>query len=240
MSEFGGFTVLSFDCYGTLIDWESGILAQLQSWAGRHGLALGHKELLAAFAQVETQVEQETTPAPLYPQVLAECLRRIGEGLGADVSTEEATTFGDSVGEWPAFPDSAKALARLKERFRLVIVSNVDRDSFAASNRRLGVEFDRVITAEDVGAYKPQLLHFQALLAVLREWEVEPSQLLHVAQSLYHDHEPAARLGLASVWIDRRHEQEGFGATPVPRGSVAPWWRFPDLASFADQALAGP
>lgn len=237
MSEFDVFRALSFDCYGTLIDWEAGILSHLRPWAHRLGLEVEDEELLTAFSEIETRVESETHPAPLYPSVLAETLRRIGDRFGADVSTEEAAAFGASVEDWPAFPDSAEALNRLSQRFRLIIVSNVDRASFAGSNRHLGVEFDRIITAEDVGAYKPNPPHFEALLAVLPALQVEPRQLLHVAQSLYHDHQPAARYGIASVWIDRRQGREGSGATPAPTRSVAPRWVFPDLASFADVAM---
>ncbi len=236
LNEFSRFKALSFDCYGTLIDWEAGIVSHLRPWADRHALEVADEDLLTIFSEIETVVEGEASPAPLYPAVLAETLKRIGRRLGAAVSAEEAEDFGASVGAWPAFPDSAGALARLQERFRLIIVSNVDRSSFAASNRRLGVEFDLIITAEDVRAYKPQPAHFKALLSSLPGLGVEPHQLLHVAQSLYHDHEPVRRFGIESVWIDRRSGREGSGATPTPSGAVSPGWRFPSMAAFADAA----
>jgi 2-haloalkanoic acid dehalogenase type II len=171
--------------------------------------------------------------------VLEEVLQRIAARLGVEASVEEVARFGRSAGEWPAFPDTVEALARLKARFRLIIVSNVDRDSFAGSNRRLGVAFDRIITAEDVGSYKPHPAHFEALQATLPSLGVDRHQLLHVAQSLFHDHEPAQRHGLESVWIDRRSDREG-GATPLPTGAVHPRWRFPSLADFADAVEANP
>ncbi len=146
------------------------------------------------------------------------------------------TDFGASVGRWPPFPDSAEALSRLKRRFALVILSNVDRASFAASNARLDVEFDLVVTAEDVGAYKPSPRSFPALLERIGSIGVAPDRLLHVAQSLYHDHEPARAAGIPAVWIDRRHGREGFGATPPPQQEVVPRWRYPSLAAFADDA----
>jgi 2-haloalkanoic acid dehalogenase type II len=191
--------------------------------------------MIGWFSEIETVVEQERTPALPYPDVLAETLRRIGACSGVVVTEDDAHEFGASVPEWPAFSDSADALARLKQRFRLIIVSNVDDASFAASNARLGVEFDRIITASEVGAYKPRSPHFEKLFASLAALGVGRSELLHVAQSLFHDHEPAARYALPSVWIDRRHDQKGSGATPaLSNGSIKPRWRFPTLASFAE------
>jgi 2-haloalkanoic acid dehalogenase type II len=139
------------------------------------------------------------------------------------------------VGDWPAFPDSAAALTRLGNHFRLIIVSNVDRASFAASNQRLGVTFDKVITAEDVGAYKPRAPHFEALFGILAEMGLDRRHLLHVAQSLFHDHEPAHRYGLPSVWIDRGRGRSDVGATPAPASPIEPRWRFETLEAFADE-----
>lgn len=235
MGDFDQFRALSFDCYGTLIDWETGIRAALGRWAALQDVDASTDELIGWFSEIETVVEQERTPAPLYPEVLAETLRRIGSRYGAVVTDDDAHAFGASVPEWPAFPDSADALGRLKKWFRLIIVSNVDSASFAASNALLGVEFDRIITASEVGAYKPSPAHFEELFASLPALGVRRSELLHVAQSLFHDHEPAARYGLPSVWIDRRHDHKGPGATPSPTiESVRPRWRFPTLASFAE------
>jgi 2-haloalkanoic acid dehalogenase type II len=227
------FDALSFDCYGTLIDWETGIIEALRPWVQRTGVSVGDERLLEIYGVHEAAIEAER-PGLLYPRVLAEALRRVAAALAVDVSDDEAAAFGRSVGEWPAFADSPDALQRLKERFKLVILSNVDRASFARSNTRLGVVFDLVVTAEDVGAYKPSPISFPALFARLPEIGIERGRLLHVAQSLFHDHEPAARIGLPSVWIDRRHGKEGTGATAVPTTRVEPAWTFPSLAAFAD------
>jgi putative hydrolase of the HAD superfamily len=240
VSEFGRFKALSFDCYGTLIDWETGMLAALREWADGVDLQVSEGRLLQLVSEIETVVQGERSPALLYPDVLAEVLRRVGARLGVNVTEEDATRFGGTVGEWPAFPDSASALTRLGYHFRLIIVSNVDRSSFAASNRRLGVTFDKIITAEDVGAYKPRPPHFEALLASLAEMGLDRDDLLHVAQSLYHDHEPAQRHGLPSVWIDRGHDQFDHGATPPADPSVVPGWRFSTLAAFADAIESAP
>jgi 2-haloacid dehalogenase len=237
MSPFDRFGALSFDCYGTLIDWEAGIAGELGRWAASHGVAASAAELVVDFGRFENDVEREH-PAARYPDVLAMTLDRIAENYGAEATDAERTRFGGSVGSWPAFADSATALARLKERFKLVILSNVDRASFAASNEQLGVEFDLVLTAEDIGSYKPSPRNFRALLDAVREIGVTKDQLLHVAQSLYHDHEPAAAIGLPSVWIDRRHDQDGFGATPPPGGAVTPAWQFPSMAAFAEAATS--
>ena len=234
MSEFSRFRALSFDCYGTLIDWEAGMSLALHGWADGVDLNVSDGQLLQLVSEIETVVQGERSPALLYPDVLAEVLRRIGARLNAPVTDEDAARFGGSVGAWPAFPDSPSALARLGNHFRLIIVSNVDRASFAASNQRLGVSFDKIITAEDVGAYKPRAPHFEALFRSLPEMGLEREELLHVAQSLFHDHEPAQRYGLPSVWIDRGHDRFDPGATPATESVVEPTWRFSTLEAFAD------
>jgi len=237
MPTFAEFDALSFDCYGTLIDWETGIAAALAPWAEAHGLAVGPDDLVAAFSANETHVQQEH-PTTRYPDVLAETMRRVGALLGAPVSAEEAAAFGASVGDWPAFPDSSDALHRLHTRYRLIILSNVDRASFARSAARLGVDFDLVVTAEDVGAYKPSLLSFPALLAGVDGLGVPRERLLHVAESLYHDHVPAQANGLHSVWIDRRRG-DASTASPQPDQLVQPDWTFTSMRDFAAAAVDG-
>jgi putative hydrolase of the HAD superfamily len=227
------YKALSFDCYGTLIDWEAGIAAVLGPWAREQGLYLADEDLLLAYAANEAAVERET-PTALYPDVLAAAFRRTGETLGRPVSDEWARGLGSSVPDWPAFPDSADALARLARRYRLIILSNVHRDGIARSNERLRGDFAAIITAEDVGAYKPAENHFRALDATLPQLGVARAELLHVAQSLFHDHVPAKREGLPSVWINRRHDRPGWGATPEPSGEWAYNAEFDSMGDFAD------
>ena len=236
MSDFDRFEAMSFDCYGTLIDWETGIANALRPWAARNGVDLGDQALIAAHGRHEAHVQNDM-PAALYPLILAETMRRIGEALGVPVTDADAEAYGDSVKDWPAFPDTAAALRRLATKFKLIIVSNIDRASFAASNPRLGVTFDAVVTAEDVGSYKPHLGHFDRLFEEITQLGVARDQLVHVAESLFHDHEPAASLGLPSVWIHRRHGLGGTGATASPSGEVSPTWRFTSMAEFADAAV---
>jgi 2-haloacid dehalogenase len=236
--ELSDFEALSFDCYGTLIDWEAGIGAVFAAWVEDEGLDLGRDQLLATYAAHEARVARET-PTLLYPEVLARAFQGVGEQVGHEVSDTWAERLGASVPDWPAFPDSPEALQRLSARYRLIILSNVHREGFAGSNRRLGVEFDAIITAEDVGAYKPADHHFRRLDAVLAELDVPRARLLHVAQSLFHDHAPARRLGLTSAWINRRHDRPGWGATPEPAEEYGYAWEFPTLAAFADAALDG-
>lgn len=235
--ELNSVQALSFDCYGTLIDWETGIAAVLAPWAAEQGLAHSHEQLLVAYAGNEAAVEREQ-PAALYPDILATAFRRTGDQLGAPVSDSWSMRLAGSVPDWPAFPDSPEALARLASHYRLIIVSNVHRDGFAASNARLQGDFAAVITAQDVGAYKPAANHFKALTAKLAELGVARSELLHVAQSLFHDHVPAQRAGIQSVWINRRHGREGWGATPPPAGEVAYAAEYRSLAELADAADA--
>jgi 2-haloacid dehalogenase len=227
------YRALSFDCYGTLIDWESGIAGVLAPWAREQGLDLGDERLLLAYAENEAAVEG-ANPSARYPDVLAEAFRRTGETLGTPVSDEWARQLADSVADWPAFPDSADALARLARSYKLIILSNVHRAGFAASNKRLHGDFAAIITAEDVGAYKPAENHFRALDAALPGLGLERHDLLHVAQSLFHDHVPAKREGLPSVWINRRHDRPGWGATPQPAGEWSFDVEFKSMAEFAD------
>ena len=231
------FEAMSFDCYGTLIDWEAGLSAVLTPWARAHGLDLTGEQLLTEYSAVEAAVEADR-PADPYPDVLARSMRLLGERLGADVTGEQASRLARSVPDWPAFPDSRDALAALSKRVKLIILSNVDRASFAGSNARLGVEFTSIITAQDVGSYKPSQRNFDALLSGAARLGIAPGRLLHVAQSLFHDHVPAKRAGLPTVWINRRHARPGWGATPAPPAPVTPDWEFPSMAAFAAAAAA--
>ena len=234
--EITDFEAISFDCYGTLIDWEAGLAAVLGPWARSRGVTLDDEALLAAYAGHEEREEAEDPAAP-YPDILARSLTALGRDLGAEVTGQDAQRLGRSVPDWPAFADSPAALAALGTRYKLIILSNVDRDSFAASQRRLGVSFDSVLTAQDIGSYKPSPRNFDALLAEAGRLGVGEGRLLHAAQSLYHDHVPAQRAGLTTAWINRRHDRPGWGATPAPPVDVTPDWEFPSMAAFAAAAV---
>jgi len=184
------FEALSFDCYDTLIDWETGIATVLRRWADAYGLGMTDQELLSIYSSDEASAEAEH-PTDSYPKILARSMRDLGAEVGVAVSDTEASSLATSVSDWPAFPDSAGALGRLARRYKLIILSNVDRQSFAASNRRLGVTFTSIITAEDVGSYKPSPRNFEALETEIARLGVAKDKLLHVAQSLFHDHVPA-------------------------------------------------
>jgi len=235
LTDFGA---LSFDCYGTLIDWEAGLSAVLTPWARERGLQLTEEQLLTAYSPLEASVEAEH-PAELYPGVLARSMRLLGGKLGAEVTSEDAARLAGSVPDWPAFADSHDALAALGGRYKLIILSNVDRASFAGSNARLGVEFTSILTAQDIGSYKPSERNFEALTREAARLGVGRDKLLHVAQSLFHDHVPAKRAGLATAWINRRHARPGWGATPEPPAPVTPDWEFPSMAALAAAVEAG-
>ncbi len=204
-SPLAGFKALTFDCYGTLIDWETGIWDAFQPLiAFNGGSGFSRKAALEAFAVHENRVENEA-PGTLYPDVLERVHRAVALQMEMQTSADLDREFGRSLPHWPAFPDSAEALRYLKQRYKLVILSNVNREGFAASNRKLGVEFDAVYTAQDIGTYKPNPANFEFLLEHLRvEFGLRPEDILHTAQSLYHDHSPAQQLGLATAWIDRQ------------------------------------
>lgn len=231
------FQAMSFDCYGTLIDWEAGLARVLTPWARSAGLDLDDEALLAAYSRHEAQAEAAYPEEP-YPEILARSMRALGSELGSPVSPEDEQRLARSVPDWPAFADSAAALAALSQRFKLIILSNVDRASFAASNRRLGVQFSAVITAQDVGSYKPSPRNFESLLAEATRLGVEDGTLLHVAQSLFHDHVPARQAGLPTAWINRRKGRPGWGATPAPDAPVVPDWEFSSMAALADAVAA--
>ena len=215
--------VLTFDCYGTLIDWETGIWDALQPLIMNNDAAgVTRAAALRAFAQCESRQEQ-ATPGLVYPELLARVHRSIAETLGLQTDSALGEEFGASVPLWPAFPDTADALRTLKRHYKLVILSNVHREGIAASNRKLGVAFDAIYTAEDIGSYKPADANFEYLLAHLEsDLGLERSAVLHTAQSLHHDHAPANRFGLANAWIDRQRLSAGgsWGATarvdPMP------------------------
>jgi len=235
MINLAEYDALSFDCYGTLIDWEAGIARVLAPWAKEVGLDLTDEDLLLAYAENEAQAERDT-PEALYSAILAEAFRRTGDKLGKTVSPEWAEKLGGSVPDWPAFPDSHDALASLAKDYKLIILSNVHHEGFAGSNARLGVQFDKIITAQDVKAYKPAPNHFEALDVALNELAVPRERLLHVAQSLFHDHVPAKRHGLPSVWINRRHDRPGWGATPEPSGEYSYDLEYSTMEAFAAAA----
>jgi 2-haloalkanoic acid dehalogenase type II len=235
------FKALTFDCYGTLIDWEAGLVAFLRPWAARHKIGLDDEALLAAYAEAESAI-QKSSPGLDYPSVLAASQRALAERFRVPPSREGENKAGLSIRDWPAFPDSLAALAELKKHFKLVIVSNVDRASFVYSNKKLGVAFDAVVTADDVGSYKPNPAHFHEAFKRIAALGIARAEILHVAQSLFHDHVPAKRLGMTSVWINRRSGKKGWGATRPPEMTVAPDAEYPTLGAMAAAcrtALAG-
>lgn len=226
--DFDRFDVLTFDCYGTLIDWETGLLAALRR-ALPAASGIEDDALLASYGRHEAEAERP--PYRSYRDVLAIGLRGVAADHGLEASESAVGPFSESVRDWPAFPDSTDALRRLARRFRLGVITNCDTDLFAASNERLGVTFDWVVTAEQARSYKPAHRGFEL---ALEEIGLPRERVLHVAQSLYHDHVPAKELGLASVWIDRRHGRAGPGATPP--AEAAPDATYPTLKAFADAA----
>lgn len=227
------FRVLTFDCYGTLIDWETGMLAALRPIAARAKHPPNDDQILAAHARHESY-QQATTPAMPYGKLLAVVAKRLAEEWGVPASWDECLGYGRSIANWPPFADSAAALATLKRHYKLVILSNVDNESFAHSNRKLGVTFDAVFTAEDIGSYKPSPRNFEYMLEKLGSSGIARNEILHTAESLFHDHKPANDFGLASCWIHRRHDRSGFGATMDPGATPRTDFRFTSMAALAD------
>jgi 2-haloacid dehalogenase len=230
MKNFQGKTVLTLDCYGTLIDWETGLWRALEPLLARHQKPMRQDDALELFASFEARAE--AGPYMTYREVLATVLKNIGVALGFEPRKEEMATFAGSVGDWPEFSDSPAALISLKKRFKLAVITNCDDDLFALSNKRLKVAFDHIITAQQARSYKPALNNFRIAYNRLG---TPRGEILHVAQSLFHDHEPAKYMGIETVWINRRHDKPGFGATPA--ALAKPDYEFPDMRSFAAAAL---
>lgn len=224
--DFGAFDALTFDCYGTLIDWESGILAAAAELLGGARWGEEGEELLEAFGRAESAAERGAFRS--YREVLRVVARRLADDFNASVTEESIERFAGSVGAWPAFPDSSEALRALSAHFRLAIVSNVDDDLFTGSAARLGVRFDEVVTAQQVESYKPGRPHFDE---VLERLALPRERVLHCAQSLYHDIAPARELGFTCVWVNRRAGRAGGGATPPQ--TARPHLEVPDMATLA-------
>ena len=224
MMKWDAFRCLSFDCYGTLIDWESGLIASLRPVLAAHSVECESERLLALFSQAESRAESGEYRS--YRTVLEDVLGMIGQQLSFQPNRAERQAFAESLKEWPVFPDTCQALQALSKRYKLVILSNVDDDLFVATQKQLGVSFHDVLTAQKIGSYKPDSRNFQHLVDTVG---FAKREIVHVAQSLFHDIGPAKALGLSTVWVNRRQGREG-GATPP---SVA----VPDVTVSSLEAL---
>ncbi len=224
MIDFTRVEALTFDCYGTLIDWETGILRALRSM----NLALGSDgDALRAFARLEARAE--SGPYRRYRDVLIDVGQRLGVEGGQTLDIEQASALPRSIADWEPFPDTRAALLRLAERFTINIISNVDDDLFEHTRARLGVDLNRVVTAQYCRSYKPAKRNFNVMLALL---DMPGDRIVHVAQSLYHDIKPARELGLRTIWVRRRSTMAGGGAT-IPAPDAAPDLEVPDLQTLA-------
>jgi len=229
MLDFSRFRVLTFDCYGTLVDWESGILSVLQPLLLRRGKAIDDSRLLELYGDLELQAESPYQP---YRDVLRAVVRGLGQQLHFTPTTDDEEALPESLRKWMPWPDTVEALQRLKKQYQLAIISNVDDDLFAATARHLQVQFDHVITAEQAQCYKPCLEIFGLALSRIG---VAPERVLHVGQSVYHDVIPAKSIGLSTVWVNRPSARPGVGAVKAAHGR--PDLEISDLASLARAAV---
>ena len=229
MLDFSEYQILSFDCYGTLIDWELGITNAMLPFLRSHGVEMNAETVLTRYAQFESQIEAGGFLP--YRDVLRAVMINFSKELSFELNDLEQDTLVNSIGNWPVFDDTVEALRKLKQRYKLAIISNVDADLFEETTRHLVVKFNYVVTASQVGAYKPDKRMFEAAAKAFgplkKHW-------LHVAQSLYHDIAPANEFGLSSVWINRRGDRAGSGATPLVMAK--PEAEFRSLAEFAEAA----
>ncbi|NJL68644.1 MAG: haloacid dehalogenase type II [Microcoleus sp. SM1_3_4] len=233
MLDFNQFEVLSFDCYGTLIDWESGILPILKQLLSNREIDFSDERTLEMFAEFESELEKEHNEYIKYREVLQQVVQKIGQRFNFEpAKTESGTEINclvESLKNWQPFPDTVAALSALKQKYKLAVISNIDGDLFAGTAKHLKVEFDWVITAEQARSYKPSTRNFELALETMG---IAPEKLLHVAQSLYHDIVPAASMGISTVWVNRRHNKTGFGATMPASGQ--PDLEVPDLKTLVE------
>jgi 2-haloacid dehalogenase/putative hydrolase of the HAD superfamily len=220
------FDIITFDCYGTLIDWEGGMVRAFQSEAEADGRSLNAPDIVGAYMAEEPVVESAGYKP--YREVLAQTALRVASRLGWPLEPERAGFLARSLPEWQPFPDTNTALERLASRFRLGLLSNIDDDLLAVTRRHFTVEFDLIVTAQQVKSYKPGFAHFREGLA-----RISGKRLLHAAQSYFHDVVPASSLGIPVVWVNRKAEK-------LPDGGPKPTEMVPDLASLAELLLGAP
>jgi 2-haloacid dehalogenase len=229
--DFSHFTTISFDCYGTLIDWESGILPVLRALLANHGQSLPDAAILEFYGEFEA--EAESGPYRSYREVLQSVVRSFAERLHFGATSAEIHSLDESVHAWPPFPDTVSALHELQKRYKLAVISNIDDDLFAETRKHLDVEFDGVITAQQAKSYKPSVNNFQMALRTLA---LSPDRLLHAGQSVYHDVVPARSLGISTVWVNRKSARPGIGAVRASAALASekqPDLEVADLASLA-------
>ena len=233
MLDFNQFEVVSFDCYGTLIDWERGILPALKQLLSNREIDFSDDGTLELFAKFESELENDKNDYIEYRKILQEIVKRFGQRFNFEpTETESGTEINclvDSIKNWQPFPDTVAALSALKQKYKLAVISNIDDDLFAGTAKHLKVEFDWLITAEKVRSYKPSTRNFEIALETMG---IPPEKLLHVAQSVYHDIVPATSMGISTVWVNRRHEKTGFGATLPASGQ--PDWEVPNLKTLVE------
>ena len=233
MLDFNQFEVIGFDCYGTLIDWESGILPALKQLLSNREIDFSDDGTLELFAEYESELEKEGNEYITYREILQQVVQKFGARFNFQpTETESATEINclvDTLKNWQPFPDTVAALSALKQRYKLAVISNIDDDLFAGTAKHLKVDFDWLITAQQVRSYKPSTRHFEIALETMG---IAPEKLLHVAQSIYHDIVPAASLGISTVWVNRRHDKTGSGATLAASGK--PDLEVPDLKTLVE------
>ena len=229
MLDFNQFEVVSFDCYGTLIDGERGILPVLREVLSSREIDLSHDATLELFAELESEFEKSQYNYIKYREVLQQIVQHFGKTFNFEATETELKCLIELIKNWQPFADTVAALAALKQKYKLAVISNIDDDLFADTAKHLKVELDWLITAQQVRSYKPSTRNFEIALATMA---IAPEKLLHVAQSIYHDIVPAASMGISTVWVNRRHEKTGFGATLPASGQ--PDWEVPDLKTLVE------
>ena len=229
MLDFARFQWLSFDCYGTLIDWETGLLGYLRPLLESKGYALSDAQILNLYSEFEPRAQ--SGPYRCYREVLAQVVGDFARQLRFSVSAADANGLAESIRNWQSFADTVPALRRLQSRYKLAVLSNIDNDLFAYTAPKLELDFDAVVTAQQVHSYKPSFNNFEALL---RRYQIPRERLLHVAESLYHDVVPAHSLEIATVCVNRRQGKEAAATKLV---EAHPDLEVPNIGKLAELAV---
>ena len=233
--DFSAIRLITFDCYGTLIDWETGILRSLR------GLIPGLREvpddqLLEMYGEIEEKIE--SGPYASYRIVLSRAVEQLAHRFHKTIQPGDAQRFGDSLKAWQPFPDTVAGLKKLATRYKLGIISNIDDDLFAASHKLLQAPFELIVTAQQVRSYKPSTNNFGEMIKRADQAGIKAEQILHAAQSLYHDIEPTNSIGRKNCWVNRRYGKLGAGATKP--STAKPMFEVKSIGELAEKMVPEP
>lgn len=232
VKELGRFKYMTFDVVGTLIDFEGGLEQSLIEIGQQYGIAVDGEQALSLY-----RAARDDKDAGLFPDDLVRVYLQIAPALGLPAEQSLGEKLRNDVSRWRAFPDSVGALADLSNNYKLIAMTNAQRWAFEHFSKELGNPFYKAFTVDDTGCEKPDPAFFEVVFAFVKSEGNTPDDILHVAQSQYHDIGISKELGLTNCWIERRHDQKGYGGTIEPETFTAPDYHFTSMAALSDAAI---